>query len=267
MTTATKDDVDRSRQRAALVLSGGGALGVAHLGAVAVLQQRYEFDWFCGVSAGAIVAAGLAIGLPIEEVYARVKKTKILSLLFAPPLLRSSVFSSRKIEQKFRELFGDRRIEQLELPLTIGATDLESGESVYLRSGSLVEALMATTAVPILFEPCLNQSVQRYLVDGGLSCNLPVEYALASYAQHQVLAIDVATSLKTWSEISSKRRMGRSRTMADMATQAIRLLLKSQQSKLPNDPRLTVIRPKLAEFAAFNTIHLDQMFERGKQSV
>lgn len=70
------------KTNSALVLSGGGALGLAHIGALRQLEKAYNFDWLAGVSAGSIVAAGIACGLNARQIERAINQTNLMELAF-----------------------------------------------------------------------------------------------------------------------------------------------------------------------------------------
>ncbi|WP_426492191.1 patatin-like phospholipase family protein [Hymenobacter sp. 102] len=162
-----------------LALSGGGARGIAHLGVLAALDElQLPVARLAGVSSGGIVAVLYAAGLPPREVLRLLQNLSILRItrvaLSSAGLLRMDAVGTL-LEQY---LGVGCTFEQLRLPLTLVATDLLAGESVRFNSGPLLPPLLASAAVPILYQPVEYQG--RQLVDGGLLNNLPVEALLAA---------------------------------------------------------------------------------------
>ncbi|MDU0368852.1 patatin-like phospholipase family protein [Hymenobacter endophyticus] len=158
----------------ALALSGGGARGIAHLGVLAALDElQLPVAQLAGVSSGGIVAALYAAGMPPREVLRLLQELSIIRItrvaLSSYGLLRMDAVGAL-LEQ---HLGAGCTFEQLQLPLTLVATDLLAGTSVRFSSGPLLPPLMASAAVPILYRPVEYQG--RQLVDGGLLNNLPVE--------------------------------------------------------------------------------------------
>lgn len=156
-----------------LVLSGGGARGIAHLG---VLKALNEFgvrpSILSGTSAGAIAAAFYANGFSIEEILSIIKKGHFFSfsnLLFEKP----GVFSMKGFEQIYAKYFPENTFESLQIPLHVAATDLLKGQITYFSGGNLSQALMASSCIPVVFQPVQYNST--YYVDGGVLDNFPVE--------------------------------------------------------------------------------------------
>ncbi len=156
-----------------LILSGGAARGIAHLGVLKALEELgYSVKALSGSSAGAIVAVFYASGYTPEDMLRLVKETRWFSL-FQPRIPRSGFFSLRRAETYLRELISAERIEDLGKKVYICATDLLSGQALYFGKGDLVPILLGSCALPGIFEPV------RYgdyvLIDGGIVNNLPIE--------------------------------------------------------------------------------------------
>jgi len=161
-------------QKLSLALSGGGARGIAHLGVLAALDElELPVGALSGASSGAIAATFYAAGFAPREVLRLLQATSIPRLT-RPLFGRNGLLGLEAVEQLLaRHLGAALRFEDLRLPLTLVATDLEAGESVYFSHGPLLPPLLASSAVPIVYRPVEYQG--RRLVDGGQLNNLPVE--------------------------------------------------------------------------------------------
>ena len=221
--------------RVALVLSGGGARGVAHVGVLKALEElRVPIDYITGTSMGAVVGGLYASGMSPEQIERALAEADWRYLLSDAPPRESRSFrekerdarlnqnlqlgisrggevqlpvgliSGQKLLTKLRELtLPVRHIEdfdRLPIPFRAVATDLATGEKVVLGSGSLAEAMRASMAVPGIFTPY--EIGGRALVDGGLSSNLPIATARAMGAEI-VIAVDVRPELKSAEELGS----------------------------------------------------------------
>ncbi|MBC3540192.1 patatin-like phospholipase family protein [Rufibacter sediminis] len=159
-------------QKIGLCLSGGAARGVAHLGVLQAMQEiGVPIHAISGVSSGAIAGAFFAAGFPPEEVLRLVCDLPLPKLL--RPAMNRGILHTQALHKIFEEHLQNRTFEELPIKLTISALDLVEGCTVYFTQGSLVEALKASSAVPVLFKPM--QLEKRMLVDGGIVNNLPVE--------------------------------------------------------------------------------------------
>ena len=164
-----------------LALSGGGARGIAHLGVLAALDElQLPVGELAGVSSGAIAGVFYAAGFPPREILRLLLATNLFSLT-RPAFSRHGLLHLDAVAQLIaRQLGAKVNFEDLNVPLTLVATDLLAGESVYFNSGPLLAPLLASSAVPIVYRPVEYQG--RQLVDGGLLNNLPVEPLLAKPA-------------------------------------------------------------------------------------
>ena len=190
-----------------LALGGGGVKGMAHVGVLAALTARgLRFDRVAGTSIGALVGAFYAAGFAPETVH-RLLLEVPLSGLFALRLDARALVGVEPMRGFLREHLGDARIEDLEIPLSVVCTDLETGERVCLERGDVVEAVMASSAVPGVFAPVRLDG--RVLVDGGLTDNLPVS-VLRERGCERVVAVRLVGSQPSGAWPSLRRtRMSR----------------------------------------------------------
>lgn len=170
-----------------LVLGGGGARGLAHIGVIRALEERgIGVRAVAGCSMGGIIGAFLASGHDADAMEEIARSIGYEAFLSFGEL--GGIVGGDRIEQ----LFSDRlpeRFEDLSLPLLVTAVDVQLGELVVLNEGSLARALRATSALPGLIAPV--QTGHRVLVDGGLLNNLPVDLA-RTLGQAPVVAVEVA---------------------------------------------------------------------------
>lgn len=160
--------------RIGLALSGGGAKGFAHIGILKVLEEaKIPVHLMAGTSMGGVIAAIYAAGYPAAEIEQIARSLRLLDII-QRDRTGLGLIGQDKIANRLREIVGgDLSFEQLRLPLALVASDLETGEEVIIREGSVVEAMLATMAVPILFPPVKRQN--RLLVDGGLLNQVPFD--------------------------------------------------------------------------------------------
>jgi NTE family protein len=155
-----------------LVLSGGGARGIAHLG---VLQAFKELDitphLISGVSAGALAGAFYCAGYKPLEVLEFFKKVRI-NRFFRPLIGRRGLLKLDKAGFLLHQYLEDD-FASLKIPLVVTATDLQNSELVYFSQGKIIKPLLASCSIPILFEPVEIEG--KLFVDGGILNNLPIE--------------------------------------------------------------------------------------------
>jgi NTE family protein len=172
-----------AEQKVALVLCGGGSRGAVEIGFYrALVEMGITVDFIVGSSIGALNGAFIAAGVSINEMYElwrSVRFRDIFGLNWRSLLnLRraESVYDNKKLRRFLERHLPAKWFEELRVPLTIIATDLETGESVRLEHGDLIEAVLASVAIPGLLPPVSFQD--RQLVDGGITNNLPLDVAM-----------------------------------------------------------------------------------------
>jgi NTE family protein len=173
----------------ALVMGGGGLRGFAHLGVLQALEEAgIRPDLVVGSSAGAIVAAVYASGLPPAQLLAEARALSVASLIDFNPG-GGGLMRGKHIEAWVDELVAHKPIQQLAIRYVAVATDLHSGEPVVLQHGGVGTAARASSAVPGVTAP-LTLADGTQLVDGGLSSLVPVRAARALGAK-MVIAVDI----------------------------------------------------------------------------
>ncbi|MDR6803717.1 NTE family protein [Dyadobacter sp. BE34] len=235
--------------KTALVLSGGGARGIAHVGvAQALWEHGVRPDVISATSSGAFVGALLGYGYEPMEILKIIRDTSFY------PYLRFGIGANgllhmRKMEDVFRRFIPENAFESLKIPLVVTATDIVLGEEVRFRSGELALPVLASCCIPGLFSPMHYHG--RDLVDGGVLNNLPVEpvldeadYIIGSHCN----PFNLDKPLKRTTEI-----VYRSLILA-MHTKT-----KTRSAKCD----LLIEPPALSRFSIFDFRKADQLFEVG----
>lgn len=167
-------------QSVGLVLSGGGARAYAHVGAVRALRERkVPIDFVGGVSMGAIVAAGLAMGWDDEELHRRIQEAFVNSSPLddmALPIL--AMTRGEKVSARLAHHFGETQIADLWLPFFCLSSNLTTGAYHMHRHGLLRQALRATISLPGVLPPATEDN--NVLVDGAVLKNFPADIMRAS---------------------------------------------------------------------------------------
>ena len=178
-----------------VVLSGGGARGFAHIGALAELEaDGIEVDRYGGCSMGSFIAAMAAAGWSARDIRDRCHEELVRHSPFNDYTLpRVALIRSRKAARMFDRLFGEMTIEELAKPLFTVSADLLSSRLVVHRRGSLTEAVGASMSIPGLVPPLSRSG--RLLVDGGVLNNLPID-AMADSGEGPIVAVDVVRRLE-----------------------------------------------------------------------
>ncbi len=178
-------------QSVGLVLSGGGARAYAHVGAVQALRKRgVPIDFVCGVSMGAIIGAGVAMGWDDTELDHRIRKAFVdTSPLddIAIPLI--AMTHGLKVRDRLAEHFEDRQIEDLWLPFFCLSSNLTTGAYQLHKRGLVADALRASIALPGILPPSLfNKEV---LVDGAVMKNFPADI-MRTVQMGPIVGVDVS---------------------------------------------------------------------------
>jgi NTE family protein len=177
--------------RIGLALGSGGARGAAHTGVLNVLdREAIPISFVSGSSIGALVGAAYAVGLPVEQVEREWLVTDVHRLFrsFLPTFPRAGLSSGSELRKILTDVLGDERIEDLPIPYAAVACDIDTGETVVLREGPLVDAVRASTAIPGIFHPV--RWGDRLLIDGGLVDPVPVRTCRDLGAEF-VIAVDI----------------------------------------------------------------------------
>ncbi|WP_328528172.1 patatin-like phospholipase family protein [Nocardioides sp. NBC_00368] len=178
-------------KQVALALGAGGARGYAHLGVVQELRARgHEIVAVAGTSMGALVGGLVAAGK--DEEFAgwatALRQIDVLRLL-DPKWRAGGAFNAEGVVAELENLLGEQLIEDLPVPFTAIATDLESHREVWFQRGPLVKAIRASIGIPGVFMPVMWNG--RVLVDGGLLNPLPMDPTAATPAD-----LTIAVSLQ-----------------------------------------------------------------------
>jgi NTE family protein len=265
--------------RVVAVFSGGGAKSLAHAGAFRALQQAgLEPNHIVATSMGAVIGAALAAGLPFEDVRRRALGLTrkdvapfdwlaLLTGMFARALIPASA-----LRRTIARLVPAKGFAGLRIPLTVTATDLDSGELVLFptpatrhSAADLHDALYASCALPLYFPPF--ELDGRRLADGGLRAVLPLEPAKAIPAD-LVVAVNVGPG---FDEAFPPVRPSAIPPLIRAHGEAIRIMMAAQAERALRDwpkdgPRLVYVRPVAEREATFAVEHLERYVEAGYQA-
>lgn len=201
------------KKNVALVLSSGGARGLAHIGAIEELERRgYCITSIAGCSMGALIGAMYAAGklAEVKEWMMQLDKKKILSLVDFSFSLNHLV-KGEKVMDALKEIVPDVNIEDLPIPYAAVATDWNSGKEVVFKKGSLYEAVRSSISIPLFFNPV--RKGEMLLVDGGLVNGLPLN-RVARVKGDLLVGVNVSThdykEEKLMSDIIDKKTLAKS---------------------------------------------------------
>lgn len=169
-----QQNTDLMSKNVALVLSGGAARGMAHIGVIEELEkQGYQITSVAGTSMGALVGGIYAAGkLPEFKEWSIALERNDMFRLVDFSFGGNGLIKGEKVLAKIQEFVPDTLIENLPIPFSATAVDLKHREEVVFTQGSLFNAIRASIAIPSVFTPITHDD--RILVDGGVMNNLPI---------------------------------------------------------------------------------------------
>jgi NTE family protein len=157
--------------RIGLVLSGGGARGISHVGVMKGLDELgVKIEVMAGTSAGSIVGSLYSYGYTPDQIMKEVLAAKLFRSM-RPAWTWTGLLSLEALGALIKKLIPEDNFSALKIPMTIAATEIRRGKPDYFNSGELVPAIMASCCIPAVFNPI--QLNGNLYVDGGLMDNLP----------------------------------------------------------------------------------------------
>lgn len=268
-----------------LVLSGGGAKGLAHIGTLKVIEEAgVKIDYVGGTSMGAIVGALYASGYSVNELDSIFRATDFSKLIQDNVPRGAKTFYEKEDSERYalglpftnfnvtfpqaisggqniynelvRLLFHVKDIQdfkRLPIPFLCIATNVETGEEVLLDSGYLPEAIMASGTFPSLFEP--TEIEGEILIDGGVVNNYPIE-EIRKMGADLIIGVDVQHGLATREALSSATeillQINNYRTVSDMKE-------KVEKTEI-------YIRPDIDEFSVIDFDRGNEIVESGEKA-
>jgi NTE family protein len=255
-----------------VALGGGGARGLAHIGVLAELESAgYRVAALAGTSIGGVMASLYAVGLSPAEMtgWAQGNLTRGLFHFRPSP---GALLGIERIREALSEALGTKTFDDVRCPLALTAVDLEQGTEVVLTSGNLVEAVLATIALPGIFPPHLAGGSR--LVDGGVVDPVPVRPVRSL---HRGPVVAVALSARPGSPASTSASPlaylpGSGMVSRLRIGQALEIFGRSLEisSRLFTDLRLqldlpeVVVRPQVAEVGILDTPEAAPLIEAGR---
>ncbi len=276
------------RPTVALVLSGGGARGIAQVGVLKVLERYHiPIDVIAGTSIGAVIGGLYAAGysaLELDSILRTIRwealfdlrserersnqfldqreeeDRSILQLRFRhwKPVLPQAVSTGYRVAALFQQLvwnapYHHRNFDSLRIPFRAVATDLVSGNMVILRQGDLARALQASATVPIQYTPVAMDSM--LLVDGGLLANIPV-VAVREFAPDIIIVVNTTSPLLSAEQLT---------TPWAIADQVVSVTMQ-QSMRAQIQQADFLIEPPLEHYGAMDFAAVDSLIAAGEQA-
>lgn len=193
------------KQKVALVLSGGGARGIAHIGVIEELEQHgYEITSIAGTSMGSVVGGIYALGRmeDFKKWLFTLDKRKVFSLVDFT-INSQGLIKGDKVFRQMKNFIPDSDIRDLRIPYAAVATDILSRKEVIFTEGSLYNAIRASVAIPTVLTPV--ETENQVLVDGGVLNNLPIDH-VSRIEGDIVIAVNVNANVPFEKPKISKKR-------------------------------------------------------------
>jgi NTE family protein len=244
-----------SEKKVGLALSGGGARGFAHVGVLkALVENDIPIDLIAGTSAGSFVGGAYSAGMSVDEIVEVGKKISwfgVAGFSYSPKGFLSNAAMKGFIESNFPV----SKFEDLRIPFTAVACDLERGEEVYLKDeGDLTHAIRASCAIPGVFVPVTDDG--RQLVDGGVVSPIPTR-AVKKMGADVIIAVDLMTCGMTY--------WGTPTTLVGTFFQSAMIMLRTT-SKNQHYRADVVIEPAIAHIRPDEIAKRDELIELGEKA-
>ncbi len=262
----------------AVALGGGGVRGNAHIGVLRVLEREgFRIRAIAGTSAGGMVAAAYAAGISPDELEARMRNVDQSRLYGFHLGSGPGLLGVGGIEKILSELLGDRTFEDLEILCGVTAVNLATGREKHLREGRLVDALMATIAIPGVFPP--KRWGYYNLADGGVLDPVPVKLArILAPKKIPVVAVVLTPKPRPQEEFPSPMLSSAPLILKPIArlrvAQAFEIFLRSidigmsaiTELRLEIDKPDVVIRPAVDHLGILQHVNVSEVVKLGEQA-
>lgn len=264
-----------------LALGGGGSKGNAHIGVIRRLEKKgFRVRGVAGTSFGGLIAVLYALGYSpdtIEEIFASLDQRQFYG---HAPKDGPSLIGLAGVTRHLEERVGDLTFDDLKLPCVLTAVDLKSGNEILLSKGRLVDAILATVAIPGIFPARYLDGLE--LVDGATLDPVPVAPARMLAPRLPVVAVvltpPMGTPTQTWRLPFERYWIGRmlSRVLRKMRYDSVwdvfsrSLDITSRavtQYRLEMDRPEVIIRPQVHEIDTLDIIDVHEVAKRGEQAV
>ncbi len=248
--SAETEPGERHPYKLGVALSGGGARGFAHAGALMAIEEAgLKPDAIAGVSAGSVVAVLYAAGVkPLEmaDLFSGQGFRDFVELSWG----KGGLFKIEKFMHFIQNAIGNKRnIEDLDIPTFIGASDLDNARPHIFDSGEIGPRMIASCSIPIIFPPVQIDGV--HYVDGGVLRNLPA-WALRDKCD-TLIGINVSPLAKKDSYSS----------IIEVAYRTYNLMAKANQAEDMALCDLSIQTPEIADYAVFDLSKIKELVVSG----
>lgn len=249
------------KKEIALVLSGGGARGIAHIGVLEVFErEKIPIDMIIGTSMGALVGGLYLTGnlSGLKKILLSWNKRDVLKLFISRPS-REGLIDGNNITNLMSQFIKGKKIEDLSIPFIAVSADLETGKTFIMDKGDLLSAIRASISIPGIFIPVHNKDL--ILVDGGIVDPVPVDIA-SKYAK-KIIVVDV---LSRMAHIKTEKGIVHE-NLLDIIEDSI-VIMQKKLSKFALRKRKKsefIIKPKLPRVGSLEFYKSKELIESGRK--
>lgn len=240
------------KYKTGLVLSGGGTRGFAHLGVIAALYENgIKPEVISGTSAGAIAGAFIAAGKNPNDIR-NMLKTGSFFKYSKLQLPKNGLMKLDGLKELFHREILVKNLEELEIPLFVTVSNLNSGAVEYRNTGLLDETVLASSSIPILFAPV--QINGNLFVDGGLLDNIPVE-PIKDDCEEIIV-----------SNISPINPLENIKNLIEIATRSFYMSVNSNMKQVRKYASVYIEPEGIDTYEILSRTHADELYELGFNS-
>ncbi len=249
---AAEAQTARPEVRIGVALGGGFARVMTHVGVLQALEEHHiPVHAIAGISSGAIIAAAYAAGSTIEDMKSKGAMTTFSSYA-RWTVSKLGLATNERMTTYLNRILRETRFERMRIPLAVVATDLVTGVPVVFQGkGDVVDPIRASCAYPGFFLPV--RIGEQWLVDGGISVNVPVEATAALGATH-VVAVYLRTALQ---------ENGHPANIFQLVSRCFAIMQDRLSMEWRAAPHL-VVQPDVRDFAWDDFDRVPEMVEAGR---
>lgn len=244
-----------------LVLSGGGALGIAHLGIVHDLEKKdLQPIEIIGTSMGAVIGSCVAIGMKEKEIFSLFMKFSNILNIIKLSFSGNSIIKSQKIETILDDVFNNMKMQDTKIPLKIISTNLLNGQRKVFSSSDDIKiktAILASIAIPGIFE---EQNIENNTYADGFLCE---NLGMSQVTCKDVIAVDVLG--KNSFENSLPSNFLKTNNVLEMFEKSMRILIYNQTKSLLKDSNKNIylIEPLTKDYKTYHFSKYEEIRKLG----
>lgn len=183
-----------------LALGGGGIKGIAHIGVIDCLEKAgFTIASIAGTSVGGLIGAVYAAGYSPAEILAVMESLNPTRIYTRQATDRPSLMGYTGLAEALVEILGENRFSDLKIPFACTAVDIRTSQEIYLNEGLVIDAVLATIAVPGVFPPKMRGEAE--LVDGGVLDPVPVNLARCMNPKLPIVAVALTPDRNDWQRL------------------------------------------------------------------